>query len=157
MPSELETAHKQLAELELRKAEVAKALSAAQAEAAATKAAFNGGQPMSSDKYAILSQKRLAAIRRVTKAQAEVSSVNAELRNANRKYTEAERTRYLAEKRRSTLDEFDLANQLSEPQMLLQRSLAALEYALSRTVRREADTALVETIKDYFRRHGISI
>jgi hypothetical protein len=64
---------------------------------------------------------------------------------------------YNLEKRRATIDEFDLRNALSEPQTLLRHALAAITSLTARNGRSMEHRALIDSIKDYMERHGIAI
>jgi hypothetical protein len=56
-----------------------------------------------------------------------------------------------------TLDAFDLSNALVEPQSLIRHLAGAFERALSRGGYREGDRDLLDSARDYLRRHGIGV
>lgn len=157
MKSDVVEANDNLAALERRRADLTKQVLAAQGEMTASKAAFGGGVRLPRAEYQRLNERRVAATRKLQAAQGELADVNAQLKDANRKANQKEHVRWLADQRRGYVDEFDLGNQLVEPQTLLQQALVALERATARSGRTESDRAVIDSIRDYLRRHGIAI
>lgn len=149
--------NKELAELQTIRDQKSAALYEAQAEAAASKAAFGGGIRLPAERYKFLCQQRLDATRKVYAAQKELLEINAKIRATNQQRTEAEALAYKAIRSRGRLDEFDLHNALSEPQNLLRRCVARMEKLLSRCGYEHGDRELVESCQDYMRRHGITV
>ncbi len=60
-------------------------------------------------------------------------------------------------KPRKVLDEYDLINALSEPQMLLRHMLVICNRTLRQTGFRDGDRETLERVEDYLRRHGIAL
>lgn len=135
------------------KADVAQA----QTECAIAKRRFKGGKKLADAEYAKADEMYAAAKRRLDRAVMALSELNRIFKAENIRLSDMDFARKQALSRRGYVDEFDLGNQLIEPQTLLRHTVSRLEKVLSRAGRESSDTALIDAVKDYFRRHGISI
>lgn len=151
------TAEEHLADVEERKVAATRQVLLVQIEMSEVKAAFKRGARLPKAEYQRLCERRAAVARRLLDAQMAASKINREVTAARVAVNKEGHIKWLAEQNRAYVSEFDLANQLSEPQMLLRRACGKLERLLSMNGLQEGDRELVGAIKDYLRRHGIAV
>src|SRR5262249_37931402 len=84
-------------------------------------------------------------------------TVRQEREAAEQARNEAYRRKVEASRPRQFLDEHDLRNALMEPQTLLQRSYALLDRLLRQCGARDGDRALLESVRDYLQRAGVTV
>jgi|SRR5580700_56024 hypothetical protein len=150
-------AQQRLIALKQKKSVLVEELAKASSEKLDIKTRFGNGRRIPDKEYKHLAGLHVAVLKKIYDLQAKLTSLGSDIRVVNEELSRGNHAEYLAEKRLGTVDEFDLANQLCEPQMLLRLAVVRLEQLMKRTGFGSGDRELLDSIGDYLRRHGISI